>query len=117
MDLDADSWARVLYLGLLLAFVGFFLLGQRHRIGRSLRDLVVWALIFAMVVIAYGFRGVLREELLPAAMVSRPDGSIELRRASAWKCPSEARRSSIEPSGRLTIAAGSSSSRSTPRKP
>ena len=73
----------VLYLGLLLAFVGgFLLLGQRHRLGRSLRDLAVWALIFAMVVIAYGFRGVLREELLPAAMVSRPDGSIELRRAS-----------------------------------
>ena len=33
-----------------------------------------------MVVIAYGFRDVLREELLPAAMVSRADGSIELRR-------------------------------------
>ena len=83
MGLDADSWARVLYLGLLLAFVGgFFLVGQRHRLGRSLRDLAVWALIFAMVVIAYGFRDVLREELLPAAMVSRPDGSIELRRAS-----------------------------------
>ena len=83
MGLDADSWARVLYLALLLAFVGgFLLLGQRHRLGRSLRDLAVWALIFAMVVIAYGFRGVLREELLPAAMVSRPDGSIELRRAS-----------------------------------
>ena len=83
MGLDADSWARALYLGLLLAFVGgFLLLGQRHRLGRSLRDLAVWALIFAMVVIAYGFRGVLREELLPAAMVSRPDGSIELRRAS-----------------------------------
>jgi aspartyl protease family protein len=83
MGLDADSWARVLYLGLLLAFVGgFFLVGRRHRLGRSLRDLAVWALIFAMVIIAYGFRGVLREELLPAAMVSRPDGSIELRRAS-----------------------------------
>jgi aspartyl protease family protein len=83
MDLDADSVARVVYLGLLLAFVaGFFLVGARHRLGRSLRDLAIWVLIFAMVVIAYGFRDVLREELLPAAMVSRPDGSIELRRAS-----------------------------------
>jgi aspartyl protease family protein len=83
MGLDADSWARVVYLGLLLAFVaGFFLVGARHRLGRSMRDLAIWVLIFAMVVIAYGFRDVLREELLPAAMVQRPDGSIELRRAA-----------------------------------
>jgi aspartyl protease family protein len=83
VGLDPDSWARVVYLGLLLAFVaGFFLVGARHRFGRSMRDLAIWVLIFAMVVIAYGFRDVLRDELLPAAMVQRPDGSIELRRAS-----------------------------------
>jgi aspartyl protease family protein len=83
MGLDGDSVARMVYLGLLLAFVsGFFLVGRRHRIGRSLRDLAIWALIFAMVVIAYGFRDVLREELLPAAMVQRADGAIELRRGS-----------------------------------
>jgi aspartyl protease family protein len=83
MSFDADTWARVVYLVLLLAFVaGFFLTGRRHRIGRSVRDLAVWVLIFAMVVIAYGFRDVLRDELLPAAMVGRPDGGIELRRAS-----------------------------------
>jgi aspartyl protease family protein len=83
MGFDADSVARAVYLGLLLAFVGgFFLVGARHRLGRSMRDLAIWVLIFAMVVIAYGFRDVLREELLPAAMVQRPDGSIELRRAS-----------------------------------
>ena len=83
MGFDADTWARVAYLLLLLAFVaGFFLTGRRHRIGRSLRDFAVWVLIFAMVVIAYGFRDVLRDELLPASMVSHPDGSIELRRAS-----------------------------------
>jgi len=83
MGLDPDSVARVVYLGLLLVFVGgFFLVGRRHRFGRSMRDLAIWVLIFAMVVIAYGFRDVLRDELLPAAMVSRPDGAIELRRAS-----------------------------------
>jgi aspartyl protease family protein len=83
MGFDADTWARVVYLLLLLAFVaGFLLTGRRHRIGRSLRDFAVWVLIFAMVVIAYGFRDVLRDELLPASMVSHPDGSIELRRAS-----------------------------------
>jgi aspartyl protease family protein len=80
---DPDTLARLAYLVLLLVFVaGFFLIGQRHRLGRSLRDLVIWLLIFAMVVIAYGFRDVLRDELLPAAMVDGPDGSLELRRGS-----------------------------------
>jgi aspartyl protease family protein len=77
MGLDGDSWVRVLYLVLLLLFLAGFL-----RTRRAFRDLAVWVLIFAMVVIAYGFRDVLRDELLPAAMVARPDGAIELRRRS-----------------------------------
>ena len=77
-----DDPARLVYLLVLLLFAGgFFLFGARHRLGRTLRDFAVWALIFAMVVIAYGFRDVLRDELLPAAMVERADGGIELRRA------------------------------------
>jgi aspartyl protease family protein len=80
---DPDTLARIVYLLLLLAFVGgFFLAGRRHRLGRSLRDLAIWVLIFAMVVIAYGFRDVLRRELLPAAMVQVDTETIELRRGS-----------------------------------
>lgn len=77
MGLDGDDWMRALYLGLLLLFLAGVL-----RTRRALRDLAVWVLIFAMVVIAYGFRDVLRDELLPASMVARPDGSIELRRGA-----------------------------------
>ena len=79
---DPDSRARLLYLLALLVFVvGLFFWGQRKNLGRSLRDLLVWALIFAMAVIAYGFRDVLRNELLPSAMIAAGD-TIELRRAS-----------------------------------
>jgi aspartyl protease family protein len=79
---DPDSRARLLYLLALLVFVvGLFFWGQRKNLGRSLRDLLVWALIFAMAVIAYGFRDVLRNELLPSAMVATGD-TIDLRRAS-----------------------------------
>ena len=47
---------------LLLAFVvGFFLWGRRRSSGGGCATSLVWALIFAMVVIAYGFRDVLRE--------------------------------------------------------
>jgi aspartyl protease family protein len=79
---DPDTQARLIYLGLLLLFVvGLFFWGQRRTLGRSLRDLMVWGLIFALAVIVYGFRDVLREELLPAAMVASGD-EIDLRRAS-----------------------------------
>ena len=78
---DPDTLMRMAYLLVLLVGVGgFFLWGRRGRLGRSLRDLVVWALIFAMVVIAYGFRDVLRRELLPSEMVQVAPDAIELRR-------------------------------------
>ncbi len=79
---DPDTVARFIYLGLLLLFIGGFFFWGRGRLGKNLRDLAIWALIFAMVVIAYGFRDVLREELLPAAMVQVDPETIELRRAS-----------------------------------
>lgn len=82
MTRDPDTLMRLAYLGLLLVFVGGFFFWGRGRMGKNLRDLAVWALIFAMVVIAYGFRDVLRDELLPAAMVQVDPGTIELRRAS-----------------------------------
>lgn len=75
--LDGDDWARLVYLGLLLLFLAGLL-----RSRRAFRDLAIWLLIIAMAVIAYGFRDTLRDELLPAAMVERPDGTLELRRRS-----------------------------------
>lgn len=79
---DPDTLARVVYLLLLLGFVGGFFLWGGRGLGRNFRDLTIWVLIFAMVVIAYGFRDVLRDELLPAAMVQVAGDTIELRRAS-----------------------------------
>lgn len=82
-SLDPDTLMRLVYLVVLLVFVaGFFFAGRRGRTGRALRDLAIWALIFAMVVIAYGFRDVLREELMPAAMVEIDPSTVELRRGS-----------------------------------
>jgi aspartyl protease family protein len=82
MASDPDSLARLVYLVLLLLFVGGFFLWGRRNLGRNLRDLTVWGLIFAMVVIAYGFRDVLREQLLPSAMVQTSADTIEIRRGS-----------------------------------
>jgi aspartyl protease family protein len=79
---DPDTVARVIYLVLLLCFLVGFFAWRRGQIGRRLRDLLVWMLIFAMVVIAYGFRDVLRAQLFPAAMVQVSGDTIELRRGS-----------------------------------
>jgi aspartyl protease family protein len=83
MPSDPDPLARLVYLSLFLLVIGgAFLFGQRRRPLRSLRDFLIWVLIFAGVVIAYGFRDTLREQLLPSSMVTLDDGTIELRRGS-----------------------------------
>jgi aspartyl protease family protein len=80
---DPDTAMRVVYLVALLAFVGGWVFwGRRRRLGASIRDFAIWVLIFALVVIVYGFRDVLRRELLPAQMTVSDSGAIELRRAS-----------------------------------
>jgi len=79
---DPDTIARVIYLVLLLCFLLGFFAWRRGQVGRRLRDLGLWVLIFAMVVIAYGFRDVLRAQLFPSAMVQVSGDAIELRRGS-----------------------------------
>jgi aspartyl protease family protein len=80
---NPDDVARLFYLLLLLAgLLGFFLVGGRQRLGATLQQLLIWVLIFAMAIIAYGFRDTLRGALFPASAVLVSDGTIELRRAS-----------------------------------
>lgn len=79
-----NSWdqARLFYLILLLMLVAsFFLFGPRQRLSKSARDFAIWVLIFAMVVIAYGFRDVLRASLFPQSALEVAGGALELRRA------------------------------------
>ncbi|MBP7241966.1 TIGR02281 family clan AA aspartic protease [Amaricoccus sp.] len=80
---NPDDLARLFYLALLLAgLLAFFVVGSRQRLGRTLQHLLVWVLIFAMAVIAYGFRDTLRGGLLPSSAVTLPDGAVELRRGA-----------------------------------
>jgi aspartyl protease family protein len=83
MPIDPDDIARLAYLGLLLAFLaGAVFLRRGAGIGRSVRQLALWVLIFALVVIAYDSRDSLRGALFPAQATLGSDGAIELRRAS-----------------------------------
>ena len=56
------------------------LVGSRRQLGATLQQLLAWVLIFAMAIIAYGFRDTLRGALFPASAVQVADGLIELRR-------------------------------------
>lgn len=80
---DPDDLARLFYLLLLLTMIGAgVLVGRRRRMGETLRQALVWALIFAMAVIAYAFRDSLRGALFPAEAARVTEDAIELRRAS-----------------------------------
>lgn len=78
--MTGDDIAHAIYLVILLVFLlGVFTVGGRNM-GRKLRDLLVWVLIFAMVVIAYGFRDRLSEGLFPSGTRQVSADAIELRR-------------------------------------
>lgn len=80
---NPDDMARLFYLLILLmGLLGFFAIGGtgRGRLGASLQQALIWLLIFAMAIIAYGFRDTLRGALFPSSAVQLADGTIELRR-------------------------------------
>lgn len=82
MPSDPDTIARLAYLLLLLAGVGgYFFFGGGQRFGKTVRDFGIWILIFAMVIVAYGFRDVLTRELFPNRAFEVSDEAIEIRRA------------------------------------
>lgn len=79
--LDPVSQARFFYLAiLLLALAASLVAAYRGRMGQGLQHAAIWALIFAGVVIAYGFRGQLAGELTPAGAMTVTGERIALRR-------------------------------------
>ncbi len=54
MALDPDETARLAYLALLLAGLSWFHFSNRGRGWGSLRQGLLWALIFGAVVVGYG---------------------------------------------------------------
>jgi aspartyl protease family protein len=79
--LDPVSQARFFYLAiLLLALAASLVAAYRGRLSQGLQHAAIWALIFAGVVIAYGFRGQLAGELTPAGAMTVTGERIALRR-------------------------------------
>lgn len=78
-----ESIGRLIYLLILLVGIGAALLfGRRLEPLRAMRDLAIWGLILAMVVIVYGFRDVLTREMMPDRAMVTESGAIAVRRGS-----------------------------------
>ena len=79
--MDNDTLMRLIYFGLLLAALsGSLIAAFRRSPGRTSQNLLIWGLIFAGTVAAYGLWPEIRRALLPDTAIAR-NGTIELRRA------------------------------------
>lgn len=79
--MDGDITARLLYLGILIAAVGSYLLVEfRGRMGQAARQAVAWALIIVGLMAGYGLWTDMRTTLSPHQSVGQ-DGAITIPRA------------------------------------
>lgn len=79
--MDGDSFGRFLYLALLLAAVGGWVMVEfRQRMGQTLRLGMAWGLIFLGVMAGYGLWKDIRSDILPRQMVTE-GGELVLPRA------------------------------------
>ena len=79
--MDSETTGRLLYLVLLLAAVGGWIIVEyRKRMGEALRTAAAWGLIFIGVMAGYGLWNDLRTDIAPQQMGSEA-GTIEVPRA------------------------------------
>lgn len=80
--MDSEMTGRLIYLLLLLAAVGGWVLVEyRKRMGEALRTAAAWGLIFIGVIAGYGLWNDLRRDVLPQQILSET-GRIEVPRAA-----------------------------------
>jgi aspartyl protease family protein len=78
--MSGDQIARLIYLGLLVAAIGsYVLVAHRGRMGQGLRHAALWGLIFVGAIVSYGLWGDLRDAVTPRQWVGA-DGRIEVPR-------------------------------------
>ena len=80
--MDSETTGRLLYLVLLLAAVGGWVIVEyRKRMGQALRTAAAWGLIFVGVMAGYGLWNDMRSQIAPRQMVAE-GGAIEVPRAA-----------------------------------
>lgn len=80
--MDGDNTARLIYLGLLLAALGGWVIAEfRGRMGFALRTAMAWGMIFLGVMAGYGLWQEVRTDVIPRQAVM-DGGAITLPRAA-----------------------------------
>lgn len=80
--MDGDTTARLIYLGLLLAALGGWIIAEfRGRMGFALRTAMAWGMIFLGVMAGYGLWQEVRTDVIPRQAVM-DGGEITLPRAA-----------------------------------
>ena len=75
--MTGDDWARFIYLGLLILFIGGALFaGRRLPLGETVKQALIWISIFLALIFAYSQRDILMSELAPGS-----SGELSLRRS------------------------------------
>ncbi|MBZ0129906.1 MAG: TIGR02281 family clan AA aspartic protease [Rhodobacteraceae bacterium] len=82
--MDGWQFGNLVYLILLMLMVaGWFFAQNRQSLNRTLQQAILWAFLFAGVVLLYGMKDQLRLQVMPQASVqSEADNVITLRRAA-----------------------------------
>ncbi len=76
--MDADTLARVAYIGIILVALGGWVMVEfRQRMGQALRMALAWGLIFVGMMAGYGLWSDIRREAMPVQMVSAA-GEVEV---------------------------------------
>ena len=79
--MDGNDTARLIYLGLLLAALGGWIMVEyRGRMGQALRTGLAWGMIFVGLMAGYGLWGDLRRDIRP--MQSATGGMVTIPRAA-----------------------------------
>ena len=69
--LQGDDTARLVYMGLLLASLGGWIMVEyRKRMGQALRTALAWGMIFLGLMAGYGLWGDIRRDIMPMQTVS-----------------------------------------------
>ena len=79
--MDADTLARLAYIGLILASVlGWAMIEFRQRMGQAMRMAMAWGLIFVGMMAGYGLWQDIRRDIMPTQSVLQ-NGAVEVPRA------------------------------------
>ncbi|MCB2134848.1 MAG: TIGR02281 family clan AA aspartic protease [Rhodobacteraceae bacterium] len=73
--MDGNDISRLIYLGLLLAVVGgYFLVANRHQLGKTAQQAAIWGLIFMGAIAVAGLWGDIQEASRPKATILTAEG-------------------------------------------